>query len=204
MFEKTSLGGFAFILALTVILGGCGAPSPSPPSSYYILSPLSDMKAEAPPSSAEKKITLAVGPVVIPKHLDRSQIVKRTSRHQLVLASLDQWAEPLKDNFTRVLVENLSSLLGTDRVETYPWHRSITVDYQVVVEVIRFDANSMGKSILIARWKVFGNNGREFLFSRRSEFSKQVTEKDLESVVETMSGNLGELSNEIAAALIAL
>jgi hypothetical protein len=40
------------------------------------------------------------------------------------LGEFDQWAAPLQDTFVRVLAENLSLLLGTDRVLLHPWPRT--------------------------------------------------------------------------------
>ncbi|UCC31474.1 MAG: membrane integrity-associated transporter subunit PqiC [Phycisphaerales bacterium] len=44
-----------------------------------------------------------------------------TSGHRLTLAEFDRWAEPLAFGFSRVLAENLSALLLTDRVLLFPW-----------------------------------------------------------------------------------
>ena len=89
-------------------------------------------------------VALGIGPVALPDYLDRPEIVTRSSGNELSLADFDQWAGRLEDNFTRVLAENLSSILETDRVSLYPWKSSTPVDFQVTVEVSRFERAANG------------------------------------------------------------
>jgi hypothetical protein len=43
------------------------------------------------------------------------------THNELQSDTFSQWAEPLETNFARVLAENLSVLLTTERVAVYPW-----------------------------------------------------------------------------------
>ena len=72
-------------------------------------------------------------------YLDRQGIVTRVSPNRFVVAENDRWAEPLEENFSRVLARNLSILLQTDRIVAYPWERSQQPTYQIQVEVPRFE-----------------------------------------------------------------
>ena len=69
----------------------------------------------------------------------------------------DRWAEPLEENFSRVLSQNLSILLQTDRMVAYPWERSQQPMYQVQVEVLRFEPNAEQLVELWARWSILDN-----------------------------------------------
>jgi uncharacterized lipoprotein YmbA len=79
-----------------------------------------------------------VGPITLPKYLDRPQIVTRSGRNPLTLAEFDRWAKPLQDNVSRVLAENLARHIPTDHILLHPWPRSAPVDYQVAVEHLRW------------------------------------------------------------------
>ena len=68
------------------------------------------------------------------------------ARNQLALGEFDRWAEPLQDNFARVLAENLARLIPTDQVLLHAWPRSATLDYQVTVDVLHFDGWLGGES----------------------------------------------------------
>ena len=195
----TTLGRWFGLCLVAVIVSACGI-GPSEPGRFYVLSSPPDLAM----LEARQKLTLGVGPVTLPPHLDRTQIVTQATRHRLDLMDLDQWAEPLGDGFTRVLAQNLSQLMGTDAVFQFPWRRPVTVQYQVTVDVQRFDTDAGGNSVLIARWDIIQGDGRELLFSRTSLFRSQASAEGIEPIVAAMSGNLAELSREIAAGLTEL
>jgi uncharacterized protein len=195
------LGGIFAIASF--IVSACGG-SVTPPPNFFVLSTPEGLAAEKPTKKRSAEISLGVGPIVLPPHLDRPQIVTKSTRHKLDLDEFNQWAEPLKDNFTRVLAENLSILLGTDRVAVYPWRSSIPVGYQVSAEVVRFDGQLGGNSTLVVRWNVFGKGGREILFTRRSVFTKRSNGTSFEGMVSAMSDTIAAFSREIAAATGAL
>jgi uncharacterized lipoprotein YmbA len=185
------------------MLAGCGG-GPSQPGRFYVLSSPPDLTPVVSSSTADETLAIGVGPIELPPHLDRTQIVTQTSRHRLDLKDLDQWAEPLKDGFKRVLAQNLSRLLGTNRTVSYPWRRPLTVQLQVTVEVLRFDTDSAGESVLAARWNIVKGDGRKLLYSRTSTFRTRVPAPGIEPIVAAMSGNVAELSREIATGIMAL
>jgi uncharacterized lipoprotein YmbA len=149
-------------------------------------------------------MAIGVGPIKLPEHLDRPQIVTRSSSNQLRLAEFDRWAGPLQDDFSRILAENLSILLSTDRVSLYPWRRSVPIDFQVVVDVTRFDGELGGNALLIARWSVFRGRDKKVLFMERSRISETSRAQDYEAIVAAQSRALGQLSREIADAIKAI
>jgi uncharacterized protein len=123
------LGGVT-LLASLLGLGACT----STPARFYILNTLPAAETR-PATAAEQGPVIGVGPITVPKYLDRPQIVSRAGRHQVTLGEFDRWAEPLPDNMTRVLAENLALLIPTDHMLLYAWPRSAALDYQVQVEV---------------------------------------------------------------------
>ncbi|MFQ5803507.1 MAG: membrane integrity-associated transporter subunit PqiC [Candidatus Methylomirabilales bacterium] len=182
------------------MLGGC-VGGKSKPSSFYVLSPLPDAKAGKQVAAGERDVAIGIGPIDLPHYLDRTQIVIRASPNQLDFAEFDRWAEPLRDNFSRTLTENLSTLLATPHVAVFPWDGSTPIDYQVEVEVTRFEGDADGNALLIARWSIFGKGVRELLVRRRSRFSKAAGAQDYEALVSAMSRALANLSREIATAI---
>jgi uncharacterized protein len=103
------------VMALMSPLLGLGACA-STPSRFYMLNTLAPSEGISSASQAEQGPVVGVGPITFPKYLERPQIVSRASRHQLALGEFDRWAEPLQDNFSRVLAENLSLLIPTDHI----------------------------------------------------------------------------------------
>ena len=182
------------LVASLVVLGGCLGGS-SPPSRFYLLSPLPAPEAAA---AAASGVAIGVGPVAIPEYLNRGQIVTRTGENQLELAEFDRWAEPLQKNLARVLVLNLSTLLSTDRVALHPWNRSTLMDYQVIVDVGRFEAGPDGAASLLARWSIVDGASREALLVRKSSFTEPIASGGYEATIASMSRALEALSRELA------
>ncbi|MHC4477807.1 MAG: PqiC family protein [Planctomycetota bacterium] len=185
--------------AVLIVLGGCAGTSP--PANFYVLSPLPDSAAGTQPAGDESSIAIGIGPVNLPDYLDRSQIVTRVSPNALKVAAFDRWAEPLKSSFPRVLMENLAILLKTDQVTVYPWRKAIPVTYQVVVDVVRFDASPGENAVLVARWSLFSRGGDKLHVMKKSTFTKTTGSNNYEAMVSAQSQTIIEFSREIAAAI---
>ncbi len=127
-------------LALAPVLFACSTTSPT---RFYVLSTIADKPAEAPAN-----VAVGVGPINLPQYLDRPQIVTRLSSNQLAVGDFDQWGGQLDDNLARTLAGNLSILLQTDRVQLYPWKDDDSLDYAVTVDVINFEQDVDGSSLL--------------------------------------------------------
>lgn len=177
-----------------LVLAGCAG---SEPVRYYVLSAASEAAPAGPGGAATRDIAVGVGPVELPEYLDRPQIVTRTSRNALNMADFDLWAESLKDNTVRVLAENLATLLPSQRVSIYPWKRATPIDYQVAVQVTRFDRLENGESVLAARWRVLDGGGRELL-SRTSSYRETSAGPDYAATVAAMNQNLEAFSRDVA------
>jgi uncharacterized lipoprotein YmbA len=183
---------FGFTL---VLLAGCGTTQPS---KFYILSPV---PAGASAAARDNEPTVGLGPVVIPKYLDRPQIVRRAGDNQLLLAESHRWAEPLANNFIRVLAEDLSVVIPTEQVAVYPWSRTTRIDYQVSVDVMRFDADANGNAVLSTDWKVQETESEKIIVSKRSTFSEAALAADYAAIVAAQSRLLAAFAGEIAGVI---
>jgi uncharacterized lipoprotein YmbA len=188
--------------AFLVVLGGCAGTSP--PANFYVLSSITESAAAPAPVGNESSMAIGVGPVNLPDYLDRSQIVTRSSPNELKVAAFDRWAENLKSSFPRILMENLATLLNTDQVALYPWRNYATVKYQVIVDVVQFDAEKGGDAVLIARWTLLEGSGGKVLKRKKSNFSKSLHSNDYQSIVSAQSQTVIEFSREIAEAIKAI
>ena len=171
---------------------------------YYVLSPLSTSELKTEVLDDQKSVAIGLGPVTFPEYLNRPQVVVRGSRNQLQIAEFARWAEPLGGNFSRVLVENLSALLSTDRIVPYPRKKSMPTDYQVTVDVIRFDGTPGEKASLVVRWTVLGDDGEKVLQKKKSSLSEPTDGQGYEALVSAESRLVTALSREIAAAINAV
>lgn len=194
---------FFALIATSLVVSSCSLGRQSPPTRLYVLTalPWADDSQQVTGTSG---VALAVGPVSLPEYVDRPQIVTGDSGNELQRTSLEQWAEPLETNFTRVLADNLSVLLRTDRVAVFPWKGSVPIDYQVVVEVTQFLGTRNGSVSLVALWRVLGKDGREVLVSGQSRFTETTGSQEYGALASAMSRTVASLSREIATAITAL
>ncbi len=196
-FATMSLKTGLSVLSLAV-LAGC---TPSQPTQFYTLSRTDEVGVRF----TEKPMRLGVGPIELPAYLDRPQVVTRRGANRMNVADFHQWAEPLETTFQRVLAENLSYRLATDRIIVLPARRDVPLDRQVEVEVTRFDADETGRVALDARWRLYDGRGDRLLQQGRSSTEQQVTTiDDYEEIAAAMSRCLAAMSREIADALAVL
>ena len=185
-----------FLLGLSLLIpAGCARTLPA---QFYVLSPLQTTVQEESLGKNTTGFMLGIGPVEIPEYLDRPQIVTRANGHELKLAEFNKWAEPLQDNISRVLSENLTSLLYADAFTVHPWRGSRSIDYRLSLDVIRFDGSLSETVSLVARWSIFGKGGRDLLMRKKSSYTEPVASPDYEALVTAQSAALTALSREIA------
>ena len=199
MKRSTFLITTAILGAVMALLWGCA--STTQPSKFYVLSVLTQPKATTQVTTSNADMLIGIGPVTLPAYLNRSQIVTRTSENELKLAEFHLWAEPLKENIARVLMESLSNLLNTNRIVIYPWRTSISVAYQITLDVVRFDVGSDGNAVMNVYWTVYDKDGKEELLKKKSIFRESSGSKDYHSIVAAQNRTLMEFSREIASTI---
>ena len=185
-----------------LLFGGCGNFSAKPdPSRFFTLSALPAPEDAARKTSDSAGISLGIGPITLPGYLDRQEIVTRVAQNQINLAENDRWAEPLEENFSRVLSQNVAALLRADRVNAYPWPIDKKPVYLVEVEVLRFEANTAQEVQLAARWTVRNSGKKDSLRYRETRLSRPVKARSPDAAVAALSEALGDFSREVAAAI---
>ena len=186
-----------------VLLGGCTSLfGGQPPLQFYTLSAKSEMDGQA--SSTGRPVggpIFAVAAVRVPQYLSQRSIVVRTSPTQLELADNDVWAAPLSDNISSVLSENISTMIPSDRVVELPVSAAVPVDYELRVEIVRFERQPDGAVDLVARWSVFSEGGQRLVAVERSSYRAPDVADDFRSITLAMSALLAELSRDIANTL---
>ena len=193
--------GSMILAVCVIILNGCAGNSK--PSEFFLLRSLPASQDTALNASENSSPSVLVGPVTLPAYLNRNQIVTLAGDHKMVLNEFTRWAEPLQDNFSRVLVENLSLLLKTPKVYSFERRGSTRSDFKIVIDVTRFDSTAGGDAYLTAFWSVIGREG-SVLMQRKSVLKAPVSSAGAAGVVEAQNRTLTEFSREIATAIQSL
>jgi uncharacterized protein len=187
---------------LFAIAAGCSVLSPQPDrSQFFILSPVSDSAgttARPASTSPDSQLTVGVGPVSFPDYLRRLAVVTRVAPNRIDLSDEQRWAEPLDKNFIRVLSENLATLLDTQRIEKYPWPIGTKVDYQIEVDVQRFETTSDGQSQLRANWIIRDGPSSKILYASQTTADAPAG-TDAVTASSALSNDLATLSKDIAS-----
>jgi hypothetical protein len=187
------------LAGLLVLAAACGVISPRPdPTRFYVLAPLTDA-GDAPAGTR----VLGLGPITLPRYLERPELVTRASPTEIRVATFDRWAEPLRTDFERTLAQNLTALTGIARVAPFPWFRGVPLDVVVEVDVLRFEPDLEGTAHLDARWRVRNPHSGALVRTADSTLREPANAKGTDAAVDAMSRALGALSREIAAAVTA-
>jgi len=182
----------SIVLLVAPLLVACASQSVS--DQYYLLSPM--VQPVAPVSS--NVTVVGVGPVTIPSYLDRSTIVTRSAANRPEVNSGYRWAEPLSENINRVLMDNLDRAGVAARLEVFPWNSRDMVDWQVVVDIDRFERQAGGNVNLTARWKLVQFQSGEIVTAGKYDKVSTPGDATLDGTVVAMSSLLADLSAEIA------
>jgi len=192
------------ILGVTFLISGSCALRSSTATKFYTLNPLAQPVVEKQYEKGKKCKTIGLGPLDLPAYLDRPQIVTRVNPSELKLAELDNWAEPLKDNVTRVLAENISRLFCTEAVVIFPWKKSSHIDFQIDIKIIWMDGKLGEKANLVTQWAIIDASGKSVLLRNKSKYTEPVTEATYSALVAAHSRLIATFSHDIAQAIKSL
>ncbi len=193
--------GYALAIICLVNVWGCANTQPT---HFYLLRAMETSSITSALETKQAGLSLGLGPIRVPKYLERPQIVTRISPHEINLAEFHKWGAPLKENVSQVLEENLSELLVTDKIITYPWNRSKLPGYQLALDIIQFDGTKNQEAIFKVRWALAKGEATNILYKKTSQFSEVTRGSDYEALVEAMSRMLVTFSQEIADAINAI
>lgn len=180
-------------MLLACLLTACGS---SPRNEYFRLT------ANVETTATGNSPALGIGPIEIPAYLDREKMVYALRGNQLQLADTANWAEPLDAGIGRVLALNLSGLLDTQNVRSFPWHPQRAPDYGIRINVLTLGA-SASEARLTTEWLVYRPASGEEVARRLSRLRRPVTAEEATpaQLPGIYSDLLESLSRELAATI---
>ena len=154
-------------------------------------------------AAATSHLVIGLGPLKLPAYLEHAEVITRVAPNRLDLSSTDRWAEPLDDNFRRVLAADLTTLIGTDQVLPFPWDLSTKVDYKIEVNVERFERDSSGGAQLTGNWIIRDGRSDRVLLTRPADFTESAG-SGMENSAAALSADLNDFGKQLATAVIDL
>jgi uncharacterized lipoprotein YmbA len=186
-------------LLMLVLAAGCFTAHPDP-TRFYVLTPMPGGEGIAP-VSAPAPVVLGLGPITLPRYLERAELIHRVGPNEVQPARFDRWAEPLDRQIARTLAEDLTMLGVVSRVMHHPWYRTRDQDVVLELDVFRFERDAAHHAVLDARWRLRCPGGGEVLRVEDAALVDSAVALDAAATAEALSRQVGELSRQIAAAL---
>jgi uncharacterized protein len=185
------------LLAMLVVsLGGCSSTAPS---RFFELNPMTGPVSTV--NDRNSSLTVGITKIGIPDYLNRPQIATRIGPNEIRYDEFNRWAGPLEENFSRVLVANLTRLLGTENVIIDTWLTMVPVDYQIWVEVIRLDTAPQGDVTLTAKWALYERDEKKLMTIKTFNQLETTNAAGYEAMASAASRAVAALSREIADAI---
>ena len=186
-----------------LLTAGCVGGARSKPSRFYTLDAMDNhaAAAHAAATGSTQELRIGIVTVKIPEYLKKSQIVTRTSGNEITLAEFDRWAGSLDEDIGRVVAENLSLLLQTDKVLNFPWRRNVELDYTIEMQVSRLEGALGGDVEFVVRWAIFDADNKNVFSVQTSRITQAVKGGSYADLVAAQSQALATFSQQLAEAL---
>lgn len=182
-------------ICLTFLAAMLAACASSPPVKYYSLGPGT---VPATPDKADAAV-MAFGPLRVPEYLNRSQLVTRGTGSDLTVHEYDRWAEPVEEAMHRVVAAQLDSQLDGVIVVAYRALQTLPVDYRLLGQVDRFEADTSGKVVLQLQWTVLDKDQHALIPPRRDRYEAQAAPPgDPGAIAGAMNQALDRFSTDAA------
>jgi uncharacterized lipoprotein YmbA len=191
-FKPIGLG----IVAVLIFVTGCR--STTSPVEFYTLTPLATPEEADAIAVSAKNLAIGVGPLNLPKIIDRPQIVTRVGPNKINVDEFRRWAGSVYEDFLRALTINLSTLIPSSMVVAYPWEDYFEPNYRVYLEVRQFDGRLGQYAELDITWAITGRESRDLLLARKSLIKENVPTEDFDALVAAQSRILATLGRQIA------
>jgi uncharacterized lipoprotein YmbA len=178
-------------VVFAAVLTACATPLPTV---YYTLN------GDPLPGGGQGSPSIVVLPAALPELLDRPQWVLQTSDGQVVIKESRRWAEPLRNEISRVVAGELGRLLDSARVLAPNGGSEFQADYRLRLDVQRVDA-TLGKGVAIdVFWRLEPAKGKPLTGrSRLHEAADGVGEAAYEQLLAAERRALQRVAKDIAA-----
>lgn len=191
----------ACVAIISLLLSAC---STSPPVRYFSLSSAATVDRK----DFNEAVVLGLGPMRMAEYLNRSQIVTRGAGTEVKVDEFNRWAEPLAVAFHRVVSTDIDSMMDGVSVLAFPWESAVRrqVNYRLLGDVIRFDADRSGRVVLETQWGITAaDSGNAVVKPRRTRYETQAgSPDDPAAVTSAMNETLVKFSRDIVSEIQAV
>lgn len=181
------------LFVLTAVLAACSSHEPL--TSYFVLTP--DAAATAP-AKAGRGPRVFIRRVDLPGYLQTAKLASRRADQQVQYAPTAQWAEPLNEGIGHALANAIDGTARATVVGVIGGGIPPTRDYDLQIDVQRFEGDDRGEVVLAATWSLFAPETPTPVLTRRSRFVQTGWKYgDYAGLAKLLEQDLAELGAEI-------
>ena len=175
-------------------LVGCAGVEGLPRYYFLVASPPSLHR----PSSRPGSVQVLVRPAQMPLYLFSGDVAVRTQGNQFIYLPGARWAEPLDRGIARAIAENLENR-GVRAAVMAVAGASVQAQYVLSVRIGKFEGSDWGEVITEVQWDLSRpDDGRPLVSRQERTVAASWVSGDVSSLVNALSGQLGEVSRRIA------
>ena len=106
------------------------------------------------------EISFYVNEVRLAQYLQDNRMVDRPNDEVIEFRENERWGEPLEVGISRVVGQNLSTIVGTLNYGVFPHRKKFDLNHEIELTVDRFEKISNNRIQVKAFWEIKHQNGR--------------------------------------------
>jgi uncharacterized lipoprotein YmbA len=194
---RISIWAVTLSFFMVTVFSGCRSMTPS--VTYYTLSPMAQPSAETTATGGPAMV-VGIRAVDLPGTINRTQMVTRSSPHQLEISSLHRWADYPNQLVQQTIGENLQALLPDARVVSAPWPMGLKPDVTVTFKFYELIGTTDNQVLLSAVWTITAADPA-LSGSHRLNLAEPITGKGYDALAAAHSRVLVALCRNVADTL---
>ncbi len=169
-------------------------------TSFYQLQAIDTIKLDSKPQF-KQPITLLINPIKFPDYLDHPQIVIRENQYKLQLSENHQWAEPLKNEFSRIFIANINHRIAPGRTVDFSELKNKKPDIHLSIEVLQLDVSTQKQAVLSVTWAYWKDKTPQKINRVHHTFKASIKDASFEAKVEAQSLVIAQFSDYVVKIL---
>ena len=182
---------------LIFTLSACGS-KPPPETQYFVLTPNVQL---ASASDKDSKNIVVLETIQLAEYLDQPGIVLQTDSHQIQVAHYHRWAEPLKRNLHRYILETLNEKLPNHKIQSDAAFNKADSKQSLHIKVNQFNGTKDGSAILSGHWRLKDLETKSILKNESFHFEETLANDGYTELVNQLATLLEQLCSEIAQSI---
>ena len=187
-----------YLFCLSLALTAC---TQKQHTSFYLLKSIDPVNQITDPNPSHHQTIVLLKTIKFPDYLDRPQMVLRENDYQFKFSEYHRWAEPLQEDFTRVLIENIHTRAPKANLLDYTELRGKKATHHLWIEVLQMDISTNNQAVLKVRWDLLPTDSERLMKKQTREYSLKIKDKSHKSGVKAQSKLIALFADQVAESI---